>query len=190
MVKRVEQKENRQKQILEIALDLFVKKGFADTKITDIAKAADMSKGLMFNYFPSKEKLYETLVRSGAEKSKALFDAAGDDPLAFFAHAAELVLNSAKQDSYIAKMFVLMNDAARGNILSEDIKHSIQQDNIRKSAGLILEGQRRGTIREGDPVALASTFWAAIMGVCQLAVQNPEYTYPEPEWIVSILKKG
>lgn len=190
MAKRIEQKENRQKQIFEIALDLFVNKGFAATKITDIAEAAGMSKGLMFNYFSSKEKLYEALVCSGIQKSKALFDFKGDEPLAFFAHAAEIVLNSAKQGSHISKMFVLMNDATRGNILPDELKRSIQRDNICKSAELILEGQRRGTIREGDPEALASTFWAAVMGICQLAVQNPDFIYPEPEWIVSIIKKG
>lgn len=188
MTKRVEQKENRQKQILEIALDLFVEKGFASTKITDIAEAAGMSKGLMFNYFSSKEKLYETLVWSGIQKSKALFDSTDDEPLAFFTHAAEMILNGAKHNSFVAKMFVLMNDASRGNILPVELRRSIQRDNIRKSAEVILEGQRCGTIREGDPEALASTFWAAIMGVCQLAVQNPDFTYPEPEWIVNIIK--
>jgi AcrR family transcriptional regulator len=187
MNKRIEQKENRQNQILETALDLFVKKGFAATKIMDIAEAAGMSKGLMFNYFSSKEKLYETLVRSGIQRSKALFDSIDDEPLAFFTRVAEMVITSAKQNSYIAKMFVLINDALRGNILIDELKHS-QRENIRRSAALILKGQRCGTIREGDPEALASTFWGAVLGVCQLAVQDPYFTYPEPEWIVSIIK--
>ena len=58
-MKRQEQKEARRQEILYVALDLFVKKGYAATKITDIAEKASMSVGLLFHYFESKEKLYE-----------------------------------------------------------------------------------------------------------------------------------
>ena len=59
---RKEKKERRRQEILYAALELFVTKGYAATKITDIAKSANMSRGLMFHYFESKEKLYEELL--------------------------------------------------------------------------------------------------------------------------------
>lgn len=190
MNKRTEQKENRRRQILSIALDLFVEKGFLATKVSDIAEKAGISKGLMFNYFPSKENLYETLVLLGVQKSQTLFAMTDYKPLEFFYNAAKLILNSAKQSSTVAKMFVLMNEAARSTNLSAELKNIIQNDNIEKSAEIISEGQKRGTIKEGNPKALATTFWAAIMGVCQIAIQNNNFIYPEPEWIVDIIKKN
>ena len=48
---RKEKKERRRQEILYAALELFVTKGYAATKITDIAKSANMSRGLMFHYF-------------------------------------------------------------------------------------------------------------------------------------------
>lgn len=63
----VKKKERRRQEILYAALELFVTKGYAATKITDIAKSANMSRGLMFHYFESKEKLYEELIRMGLE---------------------------------------------------------------------------------------------------------------------------
>ncbi len=51
---RDEQKEQRRQLIMDKAIELFAKKGYADTKIGDIAQAADMSVGLMFHYFESK----------------------------------------------------------------------------------------------------------------------------------------
>ena len=54
---RKEQKEERRKAILMTALDLFVNRGYYETKITDIAAAVPMSTGLMFHYFESKEEL-------------------------------------------------------------------------------------------------------------------------------------
>jgi len=69
METRKEQKERRRQEIIYTALELFVSKGYAATKITDIAKSVNMSRGLIFHYFESKEKLYEELIRMGLEGS-------------------------------------------------------------------------------------------------------------------------
>lgn len=52
---RKEKKERRRQEILYAALELFVTKGYAATKITDIAKSANMSRGLMFHYLSQRE---------------------------------------------------------------------------------------------------------------------------------------
>lgn len=188
--RRAEQKEARQKQILEIALDIFVRKGFAATRITDIAEAAGMSKGLMFNYFSSKEELYETLVDTGIQESGKLLAKPYDDALGFFVHVAAVVIRGVNQNPKMAKMFVLMHDASRGDFLPDDARRRLLHDNITKSAGIIEAGQQQGTVREGDPCALASVFWGAVLGVCHMAVQNRDFVCPDPEWIVSMMKRG
>lgn len=53
--------------ILENALKLFADKGYHGTSMSDIAKAADVSKGLAYNYFESKQKLIEALFGSFEE---------------------------------------------------------------------------------------------------------------------------
>jgi len=50
-----------------VALDLFVHKGYAATKVADITGEAKISTGLFFPYFESKEKIYEELIRMGLE---------------------------------------------------------------------------------------------------------------------------
>ena len=67
METRKEQKERRKQEIMQAALELFVSKGYAATKITDIAKRANISTGLIFHYFESKENLYEELIQMGLE---------------------------------------------------------------------------------------------------------------------------
>ncbi len=47
----------RKKQIMNSALHLFATKGFHQTSISSIAKHAQISKGLMYNYFESKDAL-------------------------------------------------------------------------------------------------------------------------------------
>ena len=46
---------DEQNRIAKIAFSLFVEKGFNDTSISDIAKAAGIQKGLVQYYFPKKE---------------------------------------------------------------------------------------------------------------------------------------
>jgi AcrR family transcriptional regulator len=48
--------------LLASALDLFVEKGFAATRVEEIAQHAGVSKGTLFLYFPSKEDLFKAVV--------------------------------------------------------------------------------------------------------------------------------
>src|SRR3981189_2964925 len=44
-------------RLFRAALDLFARKGFAETTVEDITEAADVGKGTFFNYFPSKDHI-------------------------------------------------------------------------------------------------------------------------------------
>lgn len=56
-------KEARPQEILAAALALFVSKGYAATKMTDIAKAAGVTCGTPYIYFANKESLFKAVVR-------------------------------------------------------------------------------------------------------------------------------
>ncbi len=61
--KHERRKESRPGELLEAALDLFVEKGFAATRVEEVAARAGVSKGTLFLYFPSKEDLFKAVVR-------------------------------------------------------------------------------------------------------------------------------
>ena len=64
-------KQETRARILEKGAELFIGKGFEDTTTRDIALAAGVAAGTMFNYFPSKETMAMTMVnealRGGTE---------------------------------------------------------------------------------------------------------------------------
>ncbi|WP_326542125.1 TetR/AcrR family transcriptional regulator [Pseudorhodoferax sp.] len=60
--KRARRKDARPSELLDAALDLFVEKGFAATKVEAVAARAGVSKGTLFLYFPSKEDLFRAVV--------------------------------------------------------------------------------------------------------------------------------
>ncbi len=53
--------------IMNTALELFANNGYDSTSISQIAKAAGISKGLMYNYFPGKDALLSKILMSGFE---------------------------------------------------------------------------------------------------------------------------
>ena len=61
--KRQRRKEARPGELLDAALDLFVEKGFAATRVEEVAQRAGVSKGTLFLYFSSKEELFKAVVR-------------------------------------------------------------------------------------------------------------------------------
>ncbi len=57
MTPRIVDKEAKRKQILEAALSVFARKGIHDFRMIEIAKAANVGKGTLYEYFPSKDEL-------------------------------------------------------------------------------------------------------------------------------------
>jgi AcrR family transcriptional regulator len=56
-------KDARPQELLNAALDHFVARGFAATRLDDVAKTAGVSKGTLYLYFCSKEELFKAVVR-------------------------------------------------------------------------------------------------------------------------------
>lgn len=187
---REEQKEKRRNEILMAGLDQFIRKGYAATKISDIAGQVGMSAGLLFHYFESKEKLYEELIRHGVSGPMSMVAPTDKEPLAFFESAAEQVIQYIQANSFTAKMFVLMSQAFYNEAAPQSVKDILCGFDIHKPTSLLIQkGQANGTIREGNPYALSIAFWCAIQGIAELMAMNPETPCPESGWIVDIIRK-
>lgn len=58
-------KEARPEEITAAALELFVERGYAATRLDDVAARASISKGTLYLYFANKEELFKAVVREG-----------------------------------------------------------------------------------------------------------------------------
>jgi AcrR family transcriptional regulator len=63
--KHERKKEARPSELIAAALELFVERGFAATKMDDIASKAGISKGTLYLYFDSKEVLFKAVIDQG-----------------------------------------------------------------------------------------------------------------------------
>ena len=59
---RRRRKDERPSELVAAALDLFVERGFAATRLDDVAARAGVSKGTLYLYFESKEALFKAVI--------------------------------------------------------------------------------------------------------------------------------
>lgn len=85
---RTRRKEARPGEIATAALRLFAEKGFASTRLEDVAAAAGIGKGTIYLYFATKQDLFEAVVRQAivpkleaAEAALAAYDGFAADLL-------------------------------------------------------------------------------------------------------------
>lgn len=57
-------KQDRPQELLAAALQLFVERGYAATRLEDVAARAGVSKGTLYLYFTNKESLFKSVVRA------------------------------------------------------------------------------------------------------------------------------
>ena len=104
---RQERKEVRSQELTAAALALFVEKGFAATRLDEIAARAGVSKGTLYLYFDSKEALFLAVIREGIvpllDEGRKLIDAHADDPLTLLR-------------SYIHGWWALLGNTALGGV--------------------------------------------------------------------------
>ena len=74
-------REEKKSRILDAALQLFGHEGYHSTSISKIAGRAGISKGLVYNYFESKEEIVREILNSGIEQMLNIFDTNHDGVL-------------------------------------------------------------------------------------------------------------
>lgn len=67
-------REERKAQIKEVALEIIFEEGIQNTSISKIAKRAGISKGLMYNYYVSKEQMIQEIIFDGLDLFIQFFD--------------------------------------------------------------------------------------------------------------------
>jgi AcrR family transcriptional regulator len=113
--------DERRKAIVEAAVPLFARNGFAGTTTRELAAAAGVSEALLFRHFPSKQSLYREILALGCEGDPAL------EKLATLPASTETLVGIVR---FMVRRFVLGEEAERHEL---DLRmrlmlHSILED--------------------------------------------------------------
>ena len=165
--KRERRKDARPGELLQAALELFVEKGFAATRVDEVAKRAGVSKGTLFLYFSSKEELFKAVVRENLSGQftewNAMFDCfPGTTPemLQFCMQSWWERIGSTKA-SGITKL--MMSEAGNFPELAEFYKAEVIRPGNSLIARMIQRGIDRGEFRPVDPQKMVYTVMAPLL---------------------------
>ena len=186
---RKEEREKRRLKILSAALDIFIQKGYAVTKINDIAFAVDMNNESVMHYFESKEKIYEELIRIGKKGFPSIIKNNEAEPLQFFEALAGEMFRYIEKYPFFAKMFVFLPQVYTNNAASDTVKELLSEGEENQFIyEKLKQGQLNGKIKEGDATALLNAFFGAINGIAMYtALANSPL--PDSKWVVDIIRK-
>ena len=159
--------EARRRQIIGAAAECFIEKGFKKTSMRDICRAAQLSPGAVYNYFPSKDTIIEALAQASQEQNVEIIASAAKDDNPLWG-VAKAFFSIARDPSCIRSTGLSLELIAESSVnpriaksLSENISASIV-----KLSEYVRSEQKRGVISSDlDQVAIAQVLWAQFMGM-------------------------
>ena len=117
-----------EKKILDAALELFGSKGFKATSISSIALKANVSKGLLYNYFDSKTDLLRRIVKDASNIGADLINEVIDEYASPEEELEHLVLKSVSHVKSNTHYWYLMTALSFQSEVMEEIQDIVDQN--------------------------------------------------------------
>lgn len=159
--------------VLGAAEQLFGKRPIAEVTVEEIAAAAGVAVGSVYNHFGSKAGVHIALVERALDVDRHFMDLAytdGRGPLDQLYAAADAYLAFYLENPEYFRMLAFPVDPGSypaGRDLAERLAKSVDEQNGRMVEALRL-GIEAGAIRDVDPEATATVLWAAWNGILSL----------------------
>jgi TetR/AcrR family transcriptional regulator len=170
-------KEQGRQEILEAAMALFSERGFHSVSMHQIAEQAGVAVGTLYNFFTSKEELYNALmevcVAGVAGVLMPILDDSGAEPLdricRVIAAHGQLVRENAP---YIRLSQSRFSDEALKAGMGAKCQ-AMMDEMQQKLASVLKEGVDRGVFRALDPALMANLFRAIMEASAHAAIREP-----------------
>ena len=175
-------KDERRQQILNCALELFCENGVSATKIDDIAKMAEISHGLFYHYFKTKDEIFIELFFDGHKHYSEFADwilshsnlPAKEKFIVLTDRMLETIANDKNVGLHLClrqnlKLIKKDYEEVLTKALTEPGRdHKAYKDRAQQMKvfeDLFIEGQNDGDFLDGDPKELLHFYWTIINGI-------------------------
>jgi TetR/AcrR family transcriptional regulator len=160
--------EDRRRQILQVAMSLFSKRGFRGTTTKEIAQGAGVSEAMVFRHFANKEELYSAIIdhKACADNFQQPCDIVPDalarkDDRAVFYGIALAMMHHHEHDTEFLRL--LTQSALEGH----ELANMFWDRNVRRMydflGSYIRERQRDGAMRDIDPHIVVRCFLGMVI---------------------------
>ncbi len=162
----------KREQILSGAKKVFLREGFAAASTDVIAREAGVSKRTLYAYYPSKEGLFEDVLRELTienPQTRVLETVRQVDPKSreelreMLAGLGKKIISTMMEPAYLALLRTIIADSHRFPQLSEIFRSTVPERGIREGTALIQRSQQNGVAVEGDPEVMVRMFMGPLL---------------------------
>ena len=182
------------KKILESASAVFAAKGRAAT-MADIAEKAQISQGLAYHYFKSKEEIYATIIKQVAEAGGGPAQRVNQVQGTPSQRLTLLIINMLEASRQNPGISQIMYNALEDETTPADLKAMVRRNGQELQSAirqLIVDGQATGEVVKDDPDQLLVTLLALVNGLMRRATlldpKDPKFHFPDAKIILRIFK--
>lgn len=160
--------KDKREGILLAAMELFREKGFASTRIIDIAEKAGIGKGTVYAYFQSKDEIISYIVREVVRKDYEAFFCRVEEKETAREQLMEYIAGSEKMIDKYGPYAVLFKDQIidNPNVNSEEVQllaFEMAEEQYHRVRKIVEKGIARGEISGADS-HLPAVFVLTVVG--------------------------
>ena len=161
-------KEQRKERIIKAALEIALKRGLAATHMDEIAGHAGVSKGTLYNFFPSREELLVDAVLFSYSRAVVLRQEVEDKNISPRLRLKSLIDSMAESFDRVVLQFPIATQAwslaAPGTEVHSRLSSGLNEIFMsyrKRTADLLTKAQDSGDIREDIDVNVLAAVWVA-----------------------------
>lgn len=160
--------QDRREQLIQVAVDLFSRKGFNGTTTREIAAAAGVTEAIIFRHFETKEHLYTAIIDRRLNAADAAewiaelrSDMERDDDEAVFRRLIRAIISTHKSDPKFERL--MLYAALEGNQVALLYMCKVTESIVDEFRRYITRRQKQGRLRRISPDAVLT----AILGMAR-----------------------
>jgi AcrR family transcriptional regulator len=183
-------RDSSKQNILNKSVDVFVKKGLANTKVSDLTQAAGISQGLLYRYFIDKDDIFISLLERAINgvtdyaQTAAKYDGT---PLEKLRCLTDKILQGMAEEPVYFQLFA--QAIALPGRVRETIEKLVTVTEIIRE--IIVEGQKAGEVVNRDSTQLLLLYLGCLYGLGAGKSFNTSWIdehFPTSEAILQVLK--
>jgi AcrR family transcriptional regulator len=189
--RRKRERENLRQEILDAARQLFLKKGFDNVSMRQIAEKIEYSPTTIYLYFQDKAELFGSICEETFAKLEGELRAitkAQTDPVECLREGAKAYIRfGLRFPHHYQLVFMTTHPYKKDHRPDFDFPLTGQAGDrsFRYLLEIIASGIEQGKFRKSDPMVLAQTVWVALHGVTSLLIAMADFPWVDKDVLIA-----
>ncbi|MDR1246791.1 MAG: TetR/AcrR family transcriptional regulator [Clostridiales Family XIII bacterium] len=188
----MEDRARKKEQIFNAAFDEFLANGYMNARMSGIAARVGLAKATLYEYFESKERLFDELLQTKVVGPYLSFEKRLDKNTScaarircFMRMEMDFFTDIMRERSMPLNLLLLLNAELASNEMIKSVARNIISSKFRVLCGLLDEGIGRGEFREGDTATMAACMIGAFnlftLRTCKTVSFDIPVRFPESD---------